>query len=309
MILFISPKDKYATKRILEECAQLGVEVLHMDMEDLAKQNFNIDISPFDALYIRQAYPYFEQAVLLVNSFKEQGKYVVDSSFIIKGMKTSKRSMYTELIQDGIVIPEIKNDTTNPEFPFVLKWIYGFGSKDVYLIKNKEEYEAMITLHPSDEWIQQEYIKAEKEYEVYVLGDTVVPTILEYKTHNDFQVDVKSGRGVSSIHDNPLYKEIIILAGQASRACKKEICKVDIIEGAGRLYVLEVNRGPGLISFESILSYNIAREIVKYLQTKQTHMKSIMEKPGTEVPTTPPTVPTTPPTVPTTPQEPVSPVM
>lgn len=302
MILFISPKDKYATQRILEECAQLGVGVLHRDIDDLAKQSFDIDIALFDVLYIRQAYPYFDQAISLAKRFHAEGKYVVDSSFIQDGMEASKRSMYAALVKHEIVIPEIRNYEINTEFPFVLKWIYGFGSKDVYLIHNSEEYQNVITTHPQQEWIHQEYINAEKEYEVYVLGGKAVPTILEYKTHNDFQVDVKSGRGLLNAEQNPLYNTILNLAEKAAEAAKKEISKVDIIERAGKLYVLEVNRGPGLISFESILSYNIARDIVKYLQTKETHMKSIMEKPGTEVPTTPPTAPTTP-------QEPVNPVM
>ena len=60
-------------------------------------------------------------------------------------------------------------------------------------------------------------------------------------------------------------KELTHLAEQSSRVLKRELAKVDILESRGKFYILEVNRFPGLKSFEEFTKYNATKEFLEYL--------------------------------------------
>ena len=58
-----------------------------------------------------------------------------------------------------------------------------------------------------------------------------------------------------------------MIAEKASKVLGRELSKIDILEDyMGKLYILEVNRFPGLKSFEELTGFNVAGEFVKYLE-------------------------------------------
>jgi glutathione synthase/RimK-type ligase-like ATP-grasp enzyme len=61
-------------------------------------------------------------------------------------------------------------------------------------------------------------------------------------------------------------QKIIRLAEQSSALLSRELAKVDILESAGKFYVLEVNRFPGLKSFEELTKSNVTADFLRYLQ-------------------------------------------
>jgi hypothetical protein len=61
-------------------------------------------------------------------------------------------------------------------------------------------------------------------------------------------------------------KKIIQFAEQSSFVLKRELAKVDILESQGKFYILEVNRFPGLKSFEELTKYKVFMEFLRYLQ-------------------------------------------
>jgi len=284
MILLVSPKNKYATQRLLEEAPlhQLGID--RFDVRELAARNFNIDINMYSGLYVRQAYPYYEQIINLAQKFKQQGKVVIDEEEVTGQFDTSKVHMYEVLKDSGQPIPrtELLGHHTFG-YPFVLKWEYGFGSKDVFLVHDSEELNRIKLLHPEGEWLAQEYIEATCEYEVYVVGYRAIPTLLSFPTKDGFKADVHHHTVVNDGEERKLYEEIKNIAERAARAMGRELAKVDILESNGRLYILEVNRSPGLVSFQSLMGYNIAGAFINYIKEcvikKGIVMKSIMEKP------------------------------
>jgi len=60
-------------------------------------------------------------------------------------------------------------------------------------------------------------------------------------------------------------KKVIEIAQKASKTLGRELAKVDILEKSGKFYILEVNRFPGLKSFEKLTKFNVIEEFVKYL--------------------------------------------
>jgi len=187
-------------------------------------------------------------------------------------------------------------------YPLVLKWTYGFKAKNVFLVKNPEQLKKILPLHPKKEWLVQEFIKAEYEYKVVTVGYKALPVVLRFKIKDSgFRTDFnkaeviyyrRHSEGVhkadlsaealakvqeSQIQDKEILRpesawaqddavsEVIKIAEQSTRLLKRELAKVDILEAGGKLYILEVNRFPGLKSFEELTKYNVTKDFLSYL--------------------------------------------
>jgi len=170
-------------------------------------------------------------------------------------------------------------------YPLVLKWTYGFKAKNVFLIKNQEQLKKILPLHSKKEWLVQEFIQADYEYKVITVGYKALPIILRFKIKDGgFRTDFSShsvilnpkcySRGEESLYKDEILrsaqddaiKEVAKLAESASRLLKRELAKVDILEVKGKFYILEVNRFPGLKSFEELTKFNVVKAFLGYLQ-------------------------------------------
>ena len=265
MILLISPKTIYATNRLIEEASKADIPLEVFDIHDLKKQNFEVGVSKYSALYVRQAYPYFPEILFLAKKFLDVGKYVVDSDAITHGLETSKLYMCEKLEKANVLIPKTKPllSITSFTYPYVLKWIYGFGGNDVFLIQNLNEYQKIILKHPFNEWLVQEYIPTTWEYKVITVGYKSLPIILGFKAiSNQFKIDVYK-YAIFSPSDKT---EVAELAKISASTMGYELAKIDIIEQDGKLFVLEVNRNPGLLPFEPYSKLNVASEFLQFIQ-------------------------------------------
>ena len=302
MILVISSKNSYAAKRLAEEG---GENVVIMSVGDLVDVGFNVDPNKFDVLYIRDPYlnsspEFLPKIIELAKSFKAAGKRVVDANIAEGKIGLGKAFDYQHLEKATLPIPktEFLSDHLFTNFyPLVLKWNYGFGSKNVFLIANELELKEIVRIHPDKEWLVQEYINAQWELEVYVIGFKAVPQILCYEIKNGFKANVKKYSIIKNQQGHPGYSQLLALAERTAQVLGRELCKIDILDSCGHFFILEGNRNPGLVSFETLIGYNIAREFIKYLSLTNQHMKVVLsEKPEIEVPQQP-----------TVPNEPVSP--
>lgn len=296
MILLISPKTAYATQRIVEEAKNASVGIETFDVQELAEKNFNVDVSRYQALYVRQANPYFNEIITLAKKFKEAGKFVVDGEMIVGGFETSKAFMYQKLEASNISIPktltlvnsqdqQFFSSTLNPAErdpalagpeTYVLKWIYGFGGHDTHLVHNQEEFTNIIAKHPQDEWLVQEYIEADFEYQVITVGYASLPLVLRFKVQGPASAgsrERRDSRFKADLHRYSIFKagqlpEVVRIAEEASKATGRELAKVDILQKGDGLYVLEVNRSPSLLPFEPYSKLNVAGEFVRYISSE-----------------------------------------
>jgi glutathione synthase/RimK-type ligase-like ATP-grasp enzyme len=182
----------------------------------------------------------------------------------------------------------------------ILKWNYGFGGRGTFFVKGKSQSSAILKKYPKEELLLQEFISADYEYKVITVGFKALPVILRLKIRDSgFKPDLnkcemisllnlpsgqphpipprywggKKGEvtGFKDYQQSPalqkqIKEKIITLAEQSSRVLSRELAKVDILQAGDRLYILEVNRWPGLSFFEKKTGFNVAREFVKYLQ-------------------------------------------
>jgi glutathione synthase/RimK-type ligase-like ATP-grasp enzyme len=214
MILLISPKNKYATNRLVEEAGKFNMPITAMDVKELSARNFEMDINPYNVLYIRFPYPYFEQVIKLAQKFIQVGKRVVDASIAEGDADHNKWDMYQALKAAGVDIPrtemlttslsrlnrdispqkERKLQTATPvtpslfqregrgefRYPFIVKWVYGIKGRNVYFVENEIRLQKILKKHPQNELLIQEYIDSEWEYKVMTVGYKSLPVILKF---------------------------------------------------------------------------------------------------------------------------------
>lgn len=275
-LLLISPQDVYATKRMVEEVDHQGIALTIMDIAELVERNYGIDPINFDALYIRQAYTEFQTRIPqnhlqglvdLARRFQAAGKSVVDRTIAQGDIGRGKFEALQRLREQGMAIPQTRLLSAIPEtelhFPLIAKWNYGFGAKHTYLIETLADLGPVRQKYASDQIMVQEFVRADFEYKAVTVGYKSLPVIIKLKTnHNRFLPDLNNYEALSAA----AVPEVISLAEKAAQVLERELAKVDILEdGTGRLYVLEVNRWPGLWYFEQTTKYNVAASFLAYL--------------------------------------------
>ncbi len=270
MVLLISHKHLYSTRRLLEEAEKIGLAIEVLDPEDLLGGK-KPDPSHYQLLYVRSAFAHKSAAALpaivnLAGQFEKFGKPVIDSGISRGNLALGKWHEYTKLKAADIPVPvtvpflECSNEQLSNK---ILKWIYGMKARDVFFIGNRNEAEGILPKHPFSEWLVQDYIAAEWEYKVVCVGFKSLPVVVKYKSKtNALGMDFNS----YSILKAESLPKVVDLAQKASKALARELVKVDIVEASGRLYVLEVNRNPGLSDFERASKYNAFGKFATYLQ-------------------------------------------
>ncbi len=275
----ISPKEAYATTRLIEEARAAGVAITAMDVHELAAAGYKVDVAAFDALYIRQAYletsKKIDAAALqwvqdLARQFAGAGKVVVDSALAQNGLGGGKLEVYRALEAAGVLVPQTE-PLSNPnkekiKFPVVAKWNFGFGAQHVYYIDSPERLAEVASRYPAAELLIQDFVAAPFEYKYVVVGYKALPVAVRYVIDPQKHVpDLKDFKTM----DTAALSELTTMMERAAKVTARELCKIDVLQDAsGRFHVLEVNRWPGLRPFEEASGFNVAREFVGYIRGK-----------------------------------------
>lgn len=264
-LLFISPNNVYATGRIIEECGKQGIDVTHFASAELKASA--IDVEEFDVLYVRFAYPNFEEIAKLAKKFKTAGKAVVDAVIAEGEIDPNKLADYHKLSEASIDSPKSSeiSDFTKFKSPLIVKTKYGFGKKEVFMCSNSNELEKVKKDFADKDLLIQELIKADFEYKVICAGFKSLPKVIRFKMNS-------SGFGINNteyeVFDANECREVVKLVEAASKVLGRELCKADVLQSGPKYYVIEVNRSPGLKNFERLTGYNAAGAFVKYLMNK-----------------------------------------
>ena len=143
-------------------------------------------------------------------------------------------------------------------FPILLKNRYGTTGKNIILIKNEEELDKVADF---DNYVIEQYVEAECDWRVFVIGGTPVGIMRKYGDPNhpdDFEA--WSGGRKRMLEDDPDTIEILSkIACRAAIASKLEYAGVDILRDAKtkKYYLLETNYAAGWLNFTSITHINI----------------------------------------------------
>lgn len=155
-------------------------------------------------------------------------------------------------------------------YPIIAKKIHEHFLRGVYVIKNEGDIKLLkqnAKNNKNKRFIFQPFISIKDEYRLLVLGDKVKsintrPTRnfkklkVDYLDQNEYEVYLRNAS---------IPKEIRDLAVRSAKVLDLQIAGVDICieEKTGRIYVLEVNRGPAF-NYDTKMSPEVP-EVVKYI--------------------------------------------
>lgn len=200
----------------------------------------------------------------------------VDKVYGEMGISEKKLGSFIKLYTSGIKLPRVvfvSKPTPNEELfnkikdeiglPFVAKDLYLQRGKGVFLISNLSEF---VNLPVGREHLFQEFLDKKHEYRVLVLGKKV--GVYEEKISdnvNEFRNNVALGAREVFFDKAEIPNEIRDISIKSAESLNLQIAGVDIVvDKKGDIYILEVNRGPGL-TYDNNLSPEF-REIADFFE-------------------------------------------
>jgi glutathione synthase/RimK-type ligase-like ATP-grasp enzyme len=242
----------------LTEFSNLTVDI---DGKDITVKIDGNDIRNFDLVYFRRVgNRFFSLGGTLAICLKHLGIRFYDTAFLDVGPDEDKFTNQTRLALAGLpVIPSFfcwyekignhkKHVIERFGLPLIAKSLGSHRGKGVFLLKKEEDFDLLNKKGEGVQFLFQKYLPNDEEYRLLVLKDRVAVAEKKIRTDpNEFRSNVALGAreefiGVDKIPDS--MKEVAV---KAARTLKIETAGVDIlVDKAGRTWLLEVNRGPGL---------------------------------------------------------------
>ncbi|HBI47844.1 MAG TPA: hypothetical protein DDX93_03895 [Smithella sp.] len=286
-ILWLDWRDHPTSQRLLEEAIKSQIEIEVCEIQEISlitntnqiglfKNNRNL-INDFDALVVRNFYPYVSEALTIARLFKDAGKTVMDEGLTNEGYAMSKMHDYLLLAKAGLPVPrtfqtfnrsEVEELAETIGYPCVLKGVHGGLGQHVFKINTVFQLRRTLAQYPDGELVLQEYIDAVEDYRVITIGFKAVPLFVSrHPRPGDFRTNFAL-EGEGAPHPLSAMPVLATLAEQASRLLKREFSGVDLRIKKDKPLILEVNRRPGFDGFELATKLNIAQMVLQYISAK-----------------------------------------
>jgi gamma-F420-2:alpha-L-glutamate ligase len=283
-VVWLGWEEIYTTRRVQAAAKEQGLELEVCNIHDVS---FNVEggkarafafgkdlLEDYDGLVVRTFYPYISESLTIARLFHDAGKVVIDESLTDEGYAVSKMHDHLVLAEHGIPTPrtwQVFNPRQVEElaealtYPCLLKGVHGARGEHVYLVEDAGQLERRLWHYPYGELMLQEYIPADEDYRVMVLGYRALPVMVSRRPpKGDFRTNYSLGGHFlrRELIEFPAFQS---LAESAARALRREFTAVDIRLKADQPMVLEVNRQPDFEGFERATKFDVATEVVRYV--------------------------------------------
>jgi len=156
------------------------------------------------------------------------------------------------------------------KFPCVLKTLTGSKGIGVFQADSwegmKSTLQTIWKINPDTEVILQEFINADYDMRIHVLGNKVIAAMKRFKIKKDFRSNYSLGGKVEKTTLTEEQEDIAILAAKAVGAIW---AGVDMMEdNEGNLYVIEVNSSPGTEGIMKATGKPIVDMVLDYILDK-----------------------------------------
>lgn len=286
-VVWLGWEEVYTTRRAQEAARQQGLELIVCNIHDVS---FDIEghkaglfglglnlLEACDGLVARTFYPYISEALTIARLFRDAGKVVIDKSLTDEGYAVSKMHDYLVLAEQGLPCPrtwqlfnprQVESLAEQLRYPCVLKGVHGARGEHTYLVHTTEQLHRRLWHYPYGELMLQEYLPAEEDYRVFVIGYRALPVMVSRKPPNgDFRTNHALGGQFASraLDEFPGFQS---LSEQAARALRREITAIDIRVKGQEPMILEVNRQPDFEGFERATRFDVAGEVARYIRER-----------------------------------------
>ena len=201
----------------------------------------------------------------LCKRLEENNIRCFNSSYVVN-IGNDKWEMYKDFNAAGI--PVMYTQRTKLPYPFVMKPVNGHGGENVYLIKNADEYESVISNIPDDRQgdLIYQVIATEKgrDIRVYVVGGTIL-TAME-RIAVDTEKDFRSNYSLNgNAKEHALTDEELKLAAKVADHIKADFVGIDLIYNNGKPVVNEIEDAVGTRMLYSLTDIDPVREFVAHI--------------------------------------------
>ena len=298
LILTGGPRKKLDS--FLEPIKRLGLDVFlasFCDIHFFADNSGNKlsikvgsnDLSDFNLIYIRMVGKRLEDATLVVNYAKERGIKIVDKlyedSLFIPSSITKAMEM-KKLADNGVSMPPTyfgslaligENSATLLGMPYVVKSTSGKKARDVWLVKDKKEFEELYnTLREREKegvcFFAQSLVASSQRVRVLVVGEKALGAITRPTKWRKTFIEKQNGEFPDGVKESifPVPEKYSELAIRAAKATGLDISGVDILEDdkTRSLYVIEANAAPSWNLIKKDCQIDVEEEILKFLSSK-----------------------------------------
>lgn len=278
-------KTLYSTRRIVEEAKRAGhtvkvIDPLKCDIKLERKipsvyYDGKLLVKP-DAIIPRIGASITFYGTAIVRQFESMGCFTTVSSQALVRSRDKLQSLQ-RLSSSGIGMPktvftnfgvhtdDICEMVEGP--PVVIKLLEGTQGIGVNLAYTLEDADLLLDQHKDlqSRVIIQEFIKEAggADLRVFVVGGKVVGAMKRQAKEGEFRSNLHQGGSATKI-DLSEDEEATALA--AAKSLGLGVCGVDLLQSSRGPLVLEVNSSPGIEGIEAATKYNIASEIVKYIE-------------------------------------------
>lgn len=151
------------------------------------------------------------------------------------------------------------------KLPFVAKGLESSMGQEVFLIKNKNDYDTLFqSFLPNKEWIFQEFIMSSegRDMRLYCVRGEVIAG-MERISNNDFRANVALG---SSVHKIDITREFQAIAQDIYKQTGLDFIGLDLLFGKNEPYFCEINVTAGMEGIEKASGINVAGTVIKTIK-------------------------------------------
>ena len=151
------------------------------------------------------------------------------------------------------------------KLPFVAKGLESSMGQEVFLIKSKDEYNALSqSFLPNKEWLFEEFIKSSegRDMRLYCVRGEVIAG-MERISNNDFRANVALG---SSVHKIEITPEFQAIAQDIYKQTGLDFMGLDLLFGENVSYFCEINVTAGMEGIEKATGINVASTVIKTIK-------------------------------------------
>jgi glutathione synthase/RimK-type ligase-like ATP-grasp enzyme len=266
---FMSENLKNASNVTLGRMSDISFEIAK---DRVVCKLLNTNIEKYDLVYFRAVANYLRLASSVAYLLSEKKKTFIDASFNDIGASGNKLNALVKLGLAGIpVVPttyvsrsrllELAPSVAKKYgYPLFAKNLSSQRREGIFIIENLSDFEKLLKADTAGGFILQKRIHIKEEYRAVVMGKKVTALHKESpRVVSDNRIEVDKTESHNGWKNNEkVSQELQKLAIKATKTVNLNISGVDICieKRTNKLYVFEVNRGPGMT-----LDANISPEL------------------------------------------------
>jgi ribosomal protein S6--L-glutamate ligase len=278
----------YSTNSLVNAALRRGHEVRVIDhfQCDLILDNNRYDVlfqgeklSNVDAIIPRIGYSATSYGATVLRQFEAQGVFSTISAASLL-ISRDKLSCLQILAKAGVPIP--KTGITNNQFnirsllqeisapPYIIKLLQGTQGLGVILSESTSNAESILEafLKIQHSALVQKFIPESKggDLRIFVVGEKIVGAMKRQAQEGEFRSNLHRGGYAYIVKLSSAEEEAAI---KAAKTLNIPVAGIDILQSNDGPLVIEVNASPGLEGIEGTTQYDIAGEIIKYIENNK----------------------------------------